>query len=637
MQPLSPTPEPEVQKKILELLLRDIDLATSARSRLDKTWTDAERQFYAEEVKEEETSKTNEGQDPKVRINKVPKSRLPEAYTEMVSRGAYLMSSLTSKEPILPMTATGPEDAMKAKAMEILDTWQFKQTDDESEIETAFTMMGIYGYFPCKVIFKEVKQSYEKVILRTPLSALANPMLATLDPENLAIPETVIEERLIQQFNQTIAKDPWHFWHDPRVPVARFHEGLFVIDEYRMERAVLQDSGQYYNLDKLDARPIELSGSSLFRDRQGATRADYTSVEDKTTVWVTDVWRRMSEKELKEVGLEGTPGIYLFTLAGRSNLISSRRNPYVDSHDDFPFVVFTDMPNTIDAYPPGVVTLGLPLFKDLDFLYNSHMEELQGVAIHQGIGNPRYIDLDLLAKNETRGIVPIRKDVYQEDGALDKAFKPIIWPFVTQGNILTGKTVRAQLRELTGATDPIIGQSADTREKTATETQLEYKSSGSKLDQLFRRQVRTGLRRWARLRTRNTVAYMSIEVAASVIGEVPEQLQAYADLKSNRVTITPQMIQGSNYDLLYVDGLKPMERRAQAKELASMSIQAFQDPEIRAVFDPVKIYETFLKALDFPSAAEFKRAVPFLPPAPGQGGPPMPGQGGPPTPQGEQK
>jgi hypothetical protein len=84
------------------------------------------------------------------------------------------------------------------------------------------------------------------------------------------------------------------------------------------------------------------------------------------------------------------PEKWLFSWA--EDKVICRAHPLINKHQNFPYVAAEPEPNFFDTYSPGILELIEPLQRFINWLYNSHIENITRVLNNQYVYSPEFIE-----------------------------------------------------------------------------------------------------------------------------------------------------------------------------------------------------------------------------------------------------
>ena len=196
----------------------------------------------------------------------------------------------------------------------------------------------------------------------------------------------------------------YHVRPDPRVSQWNIQDGEFFGHYWKSSfNALLKRSGErgpYFNIEELPKR----SGSGEIYDDRGNLTDPYNPSEPtasnnymrtKERSWLkmeTMVWELIPRKY--EIGESEYPEKWVFSWA--EDQMICRAHPLVNKHQRFPYSVAEPDPDFYSVFSPGKIELIEPLQRFINWLYNSHIENIMRVLNNQYVYSPRFIEeLDL--------------------------------------------------------------------------------------------------------------------------------------------------------------------------------------------------------------------------------------------------
>jgi len=186
---------------------------------------------------------------------------------------------------------------------------------------------------------------------------------------------------------------------DPRISQWNMQDGEFFGHRWKSSQSALYkragEYGPYFNIDKLPKR----SGKSVDDNERSDMSDPYNPAGDtaremlksESPSWVnmeTMVWELVPRTW--KLGESEYPEKWVFAWAEDKVIV--RAHALVNKHQEFPYAVAEPEPNFFDLFSPGTMELIEPLQRFINWLYNSHIENITRMLNNQWVYSPQFID-----------------------------------------------------------------------------------------------------------------------------------------------------------------------------------------------------------------------------------------------------
>jgi hypothetical protein len=188
---------------------------------------------------------------------------------------------------------------------------------------------------------------------------------------------------------------------DPRVSMWDLQNSEFFGHRWKSSFHALKkrdgERGPYFNIDKIPKRNRSTDDPSKLRSSgpdpyNAASEADPKELlHTKTPQFFqmyTMVWELIPSEH--KLGESDYPEKWIFSWADDKVIV--RAHPMVNKHQNFPYVCAEPEPNFFDTFSPGTLELIEPLQRFINWLYNSHIENITRVLNNQWVYSPQFID-----------------------------------------------------------------------------------------------------------------------------------------------------------------------------------------------------------------------------------------------------
>ncbi len=560
-----------------------IDLSDRATANYLKDWDDAEVLFRA-------YVDTNAQDD--VGDDFYPNARdvtIPITYAVCQTILTYLMSVFTMRSPIFdiwPRGGGGPNALDKAKGLEAALDYQVRQNKSIAVLYMWMQDAMKYG----RGIITNTWEINENIWYRDVEVPTVGPDF-TIGRE--MVPEEVIET---DESNLPVNIDPYLFYFDPRIASFHYDEGEFAghrvwrhID-YLEEREWTPDNpdGLYDNLAEMkkNAPKFRFTGDNRMAKRKEITKdADYREVDtgDYGTGGKKGLERQMypiDELEVRLIPKNERLGDstrrekWVVTLGNMDTVIRAEPSPYPG-----PNLRYFLLEPYGDAYSvghPGLPQMTEGMQKTLDWLFNSHFENVRKVLNDMFIYDPSIIHAPDVEQPQPGRLIRLEKKYWGWPNAIEQGIKQLKVQDVTSSNIGDASVYVEMMQRMHAATDVQMGIPAGER-TTFGEIQHLMTQSASRLRLIAQLFSVMGIRPWVKAMVRNTQEFMSEEQYFRVSGEREPRL------------VNPNDLQG-NFDLPITDGVTPVNPSFHLETHKEILIAMMQQPELSQVFDIVNYF-----------------------------------------------
>lgn len=319
---------------------------------------------------------------------------VPVSYSVLQVRLVQFMQILMNNTPMWAIQGTGPEDVAPARLMEAVI---------EADMQTSCALLSLYTMeqdaekYGIGIIYDTWEQEYGYKVNRNvgPKFTIVNQLRKMLGRSPVPFPR---EWGVTGEGNRWVAIDPYRFWCDPRVPKSDFQNGEFAGHRtnrsylYLLERSV-ENGGPYFNLEylnKIDAdfndyipRRDLLSGSYDLKGSQDEKDKGYYSIDLMQIKLIPREWG---------LGPDTTPEKWWFAVANESIIIRAHKSAY--DHDKYTYGIIESNVDQHALYNPGMIESLDGLQRFMDWMLNSHVENIRRVLNDVLVYAPSLIEED---------------------------------------------------------------------------------------------------------------------------------------------------------------------------------------------------------------------------------------------------
>lgn len=315
---------------------------------------------------------------------------IPASFAAAEVRKTQACSLIWFRDPFIQYGGTDPDDIAAAENMETMVEYDMQQTNYRLKTYGLFQDADAYGR---GIIYDtwQTQQGWKR-------PSLPADIRKQMRARGMELPR---EWATIKEGNDWDNIDPYSFFPDPRVPIARVQQGEFCGHRaYRsylwlLERQMDEDgeSGIYFNLDRIKDWKSQpgakgLGGRARWKVEDFALTGSADD-RDNGIHAIDHMQLRLIPKEW-ELGPETMPMLYWFSWANDDAIIRAHENPY--EHGEFTYAVGEVHPDMHAVANPGSIELMDGLQRVIDWSFNSRVENIRRVINNQGIYLPSLIE-----------------------------------------------------------------------------------------------------------------------------------------------------------------------------------------------------------------------------------------------------
>jgi hypothetical protein len=410
--------------------------------------------------------------------------------------------------------------------------------------------------FGCGIMYDSWAPQYGNKIVPFELPPLAPGM-----PPMQAFRE---EHGIIKEHNLWTPINPFEFYPDPRCPISAPQEGEFIGHRFHRGHMYLAErsknsGGPYFNIEHLrkfsSGKPRdEDDGTSLgvgdFGDNEideldrGTYQLDHMQIK-----LIPDEWG-LSESS--------APEIWWFTWANSNVIIRAHKCPYV--HQEFTYSVAESDPDFHSAFNPGIVESLDGLQRYIDWLYNSHLQNLMRHLNDAMIYAPALIEEgDVTNPGAARHlrVTALGEELLMSGGySIDQFIHQLPVQDVTAPHLSAVGNLFQLAQRMSAANDPQMGMPTPDK-RTLGEIQVINASASQRLTIVARMIDSMAINPLAKRAIANRQQFTTMEQAYRIVGDdsgFTEAQHIFGDRSK---------IQG-NFDYIPTDGILPPDPVRQA-------------------------------------------------------------------------
>ena len=525
---------------------------------------------------------------------------IPYSFALVQAIVSYWFTLFTAQSPLKQVQDAQGGNYRGADLMELLIAHYDRLNDANNLLYGALLDACKYGFGGGKTLWDERWETRPQRVMR-PVSLLGM---------NLGMAEET-RKRTVKTFDGPLTTlfDPWLMAFDPRVPLSDFQRGNFVGETlftswYNLKEHE-QPHGPYEDVDKIprwgykDAIAVARQTSRLQVLGLPNYFDAWTTERDRGFVLLEQLWARLVPSDL-DLGPGTRPELWLLTLANRSQLIQAE--PADLPHNKFPYFAIESSPDMHSMMNPGTMELLMPLQDLLDWMFNSHAENVRKALNDMFVVDAEKIYMSDLLSPAPMKVIRMRPEFYGTD--VRTAVQQLQVTDVTKSHLADVQVVFDLMQRSSSALDALMGVPSS-RRRTATEAGGTFQLAANRLKVTAQLISSMGLSKWGQQQAALIQAYMTAPQMVQIIG--PRKSDQYRGVAEGTVIqVSPEDILGE-WNFPVHDGSMPLDPVRMADTWEKVLVAASKIPEIAGQYDLGKIYERGLRALGIRDVAELKK------------------------------
>ena len=525
----------------------------------------------------------------------------PYSYSMLEALLTYL-SMAFFQDPIFQYEGVEDDDTIGAMLMELVIKLHCIKNKVPLNIHTALRDSLCYGV---GIAIPEWRKRYGRKPVKSSIITLS-------DLGEGQTNQVTMVESLLFEGNALSNIDPYMWLPDPSVSSVDTQKGEFVgwvdRDNYMnlLSEEAQPDSGMFnckylktrknkrstFALDESDRQTRHGVSSELTREG-----SDVVSPVDIIKMYINLIpkdWK-LSESE--------SPEKWYFELAADDVIIVCERADH--SHGMYPMAVASPEYDGYSITPIGRMEVLYGLQHTLDFLFNSHIENVRKAINDMLIVDPYLVNIEDLKDPKPGKLIRLRRPAWGR--GVDKVVQQLAVNDITRLNIADSAYITQWMDRISGADQSMQGALRQGGPERLTSAEFQG-TRGSAVSRLQRIAMVIGLQFMQDIGTMFAVhsqQYMSQATYVKIVGRYAEQLAVTFGNKRN-IKVNPQDM-AINYDLLVRDGSIP------GGNFGSAWIEMFKvigsTPELMQQFDVTRIFMYIAQQLGAKNVEDFKRNV----------------------------
>lgn len=527
---------------------------------------------------------------------------IPYSYALVQAIVAYWYTLFTAQSPMKQIQDAHGDNARGADLAEILIAHYDRQNHAQQILYGALLDSCKYGIAAAKTLWDERWETkYERV--RRPLELLGVPIGMTED--RIRTTKKVFEGPV------TTLCDPWLLSLDPRIPAFDFQKGNFVGETIFTSWYGLKEHeepyGPYTNLDQIprwgykDAIAVARQSYRLAVLGLPNYFDAFANEQDRGFVMLEQLWAKIIPSDL-DLGPGTRPEMWVFTLANRSALIQAE--PVDLPHDKFPYFVIESSPDFHSTMNPGPMEIMLPLQDFMDWLFNSHIQNVRKSMNDMFVADPERIFLGDLLNPAPMKVIRLRPEFYGTD--VRQAIQQLPVQDVTGQNMQDVAMIFDLMQRVSGALDALMGVPSP-RRRTATESAGTMQLAANRMKVIAQLISAGGITQWGEQQLALIQGLLTEPVFTEIVGM--RRSSEYRGLAQGTVIrVNPEDIQGQ-FTFPIHDGAMPMDPLRMADTWQKVLMAVAQIPPLAMQYDIGKVFDKGLHALGIRDTDDLKKPM----------------------------
>jgi len=537
----------------------------------------------------------------------------------------YWMGVFTRRRPMFPISGRGPEDVAPAKRMEVVIDYQMERQRMQLTLWSFLNNILRFSFGHIKNLWGQDVQTIIEAGRR-------------YSPTPFPHFEDYEEEREMVSYEGPMpsCSDPYCTFFDPRVPGAKFQNGQFMIYEYERSLYYLKKqaaAGNYINIDQLEKRFDSLK-ADLSYEGGADSEGRYFRASRENRRGTMDVSTPGAEKNLDDknphftirecyvelipqqygLGEANYPQHWVFTVVGNQLIIRAERSVYgsqfpaVQGEYDFdPHTLFSQ------SFYEGVEGM-----QDLlNWIYNSHMDNVRRFLNDSLIFNQRAIELRDITKPHPAKIIRLTKefaDYQMKSGTpISNFIQQLNVSDVTSTHLRDAEVIVDLMQRRVHASDAMQGIESEIK-RTATEISKVAASGNNILGQMAMLIYAQALIPMVEQAVINNQRFLTEARYYRIIGDYAKDIITpdpnYRD--GNAVRVGRDELQGY-FDFPINDGRLPMQPEEQAETwLKALEVMG-KIPPVTMQYDAAAVFREFVRSMGIKNLDDFKIQAKVVP------------------------
>jgi len=529
------------------------------------------------------------------------------------------MSIYGARAPMVQIEAYNGDDYLSARLMEQVIAYDMIQSKAFSTLYAGFSEAFQFGngfFYDSWEIESGVGYKFESLAPEGTPPEVAAAVLGPLAFEPVRVQGVQREYQRWQPISAYNARQ------DPRVPLSKLEDGEFFGHKWRTSKmSLLKKSGEkgpYFNIEHLSEHEVinkdfEDKGYDPVNPAEPAVTMHHESGKQPWHNMETMVIELVPFDE--ELGPSEDPERWLFCWADDKTIV--RAHPLVTRHQNFPYSAIEPDPDFHSTFSPGVIESIEPMQRFINWLFNSHVENITTVLNNRYAYSPYFVessDLDFGGPGENVRITQEGIDALLSGEIQD--IRQVLFQLPAQD--VTGPTymkavqyVYQMAQVMTGVNDPLSGIQLPT-ERSATEVSTITAQASQRTAVGVRLMDENGIEPLIKRSISNRQQFTSIARYYQIIGDLAMQSgmdSIFAGLED---------LQG---DFVYkpVTGILPEDPARSATTWTNLMAAAGQLPQLQEpgpdgrVLDFRRVFDTIAEKMGVANIGSYYMDVQVMP------------------------
>jgi hypothetical protein len=535
---------------------------------------------------------------------------VPYSYALVQAIAAYLYTIFMAQVPLQQLQPASGDYVKAADRMELLLDHYARQMGASLLLYGWILDAVKYGIGITKTVWQtEINRIPQAV--RRPVSLMGVSLGTTT--------QTVMREMTTYDGPKSWCTDPWMFYPDPRMPVARFQEGTFCgelqwvswVYLKSLEKSDENPDGVYENVDDIPRWGYSQALSVYRQSRRLMAMGlpdlfqEPTYLQDRGFVLLEELWAKVIPSDLG-LGPGKRPELWVFTCANRSKVI--RKERVRDSHGKFPYSVWEYSPDMHSTQNPGMMEVVMPLQDFMDWLFNSHMENTRKALNNEFVVDPQRVYYDDIINPAPFRVIRLRPE-YMGTNIQDAIFQLPVQD-VTRNHLQDVQMMFDLMQRVSAALDALMGVPS-ARRKTASEATGTFQLAANRLKVLVQLMSTEGFVPWTKLQVALIQQWMTDPQMVKIVG--PRQSADTQNLPDGSlIEVQPEDILGEFFFPIH-DGSMPLDPVRTAETWQQIMTGMSKIPPLMAQYDIGKVFERAVRTVGVRNIEEFKIKAQVMP------------------------
>ena len=587
-------PNSDLHKKLrTRILSRAQTSRTEIQKRFD-SWNEIDRTLTVY-MDVNDYEKKLKGEEP----DKPTHIVFPYTYSMLESLLTYF-SLAFFQDPIFQYEGVEDDDTVGAILMEMVVRLHCIKNKVALNIHTALRDSLAYGV---GIVVPGWKQLYGKRMVKT--MEQTESVLGVSET-----PTMQMQTQLLFEGNTLENIDPYMWLPDPSVASSNIQGGEFIgwiskDNLMSLLREEVEGKTGKFNIKYLKGNNKRSCLALDQSDRQakhGGSTEVHTSISGTTNI--VDIIKMYIDLIPKDWGLSDNenPEKWYFELAADDVIIACEKADH--NHGLYPMAVASPEFDGYSITPIGRLEVLYGLQHTLDFLFNSHVENVRKAINDMLIVDPYLVNIEDLKDPRPGKLIRLRRPAWGR--GVDKVVQQLQVNDITQANISDSAYITQWMDRISGADQSMQGalRQGGPERLTSAEFQGTRSSAVSRLQRIAMIISMQLLQDVGSMFAVHTQQYMQQDTYVKVVGRYADVLKGI--YPNPKVQVTPYDL-AVNYDLVVRDGSIP------GGNFSGAWIELFKiigtQPELMQVFDVSRIFSYIATELGAKNIDDFKRNV----------------------------